>query len=271
MSCHDDDYAGQALASKHGVCYVAANYRLGVLGFLAHPALSAEDEAAGSHKPHVHGSGNYAMLDIIAALRWVQRHGRSFGGDANNVTIWGLSSGAQYVATLLVSPLAEGLFHRAMMQSCVDLTNVRELRARRDVWQGRTAEEWGAALGRELGCAGDDAAALEALRKVPAAEIVGKSWCPEANDCYEPCVDRRTSGQVVKPLTSLEALLAGQVHRLPVMIDPTPTPTPTPDPTPTPNPNPNPTPDPGPNQVPDPEPDPDPGSPCACDDRRDVG
>ena len=61
------------------------------------------------------GSGNYAMLDQLCALSWVQRHIANFGGDAQNVTIWGLSSGAQYVSTLLVSPAGQGLFHRAVV------------------------------------------------------------------------------------------------------------------------------------------------------------
>ena len=61
------------------------------------------------------GSGNYAVLEQLCALSWVQRHIASFGGDARNVTIWGLSSGAQYVSTLLVSPAGQNLFHRAVV------------------------------------------------------------------------------------------------------------------------------------------------------------
>ena len=98
------------------------------------------------------GCGNYAILDQIAALRWVQKHIASFGGDPNNVTIWGLSSGAQFVSTLLVCPHADGLFHRAFVQSCCDLGNVRKLTSTTDVWMGRTAEEWGEAFGEALGC-----------------------------------------------------------------------------------------------------------------------
>ena len=117
-----------------GLCVVNINYRLGILGFLAHPELSEEQN----------GSGNYAILDQIAALQWVRDNIRAFGGDPKNVTLWGLSSGAQYVSTLLVSPAAEGLFHKAMVQSCADLNNVRQACGSCDVWLGKTAEEWGA-------------------------------------------------------------------------------------------------------------------------------
>ena len=116
-----------------GLCVVNINYRLGILGFLAHPELSEEQN----------GSGNYAILDQIAALQWVGDNIRAFGGDPKNVTLWGLSSGAQYVSTLLVSPAAEGLFHKAMVQSCADLNNVRQACGSCDVWLGKTAEEWG--------------------------------------------------------------------------------------------------------------------------------
>jgi para-nitrobenzyl esterase len=94
---------GRALAQK-GLVVVTVNYRLGLLGYLAHPALSAESPRR--------VSGNYALLDQIAALQWVQRNIATFGGDRSRVTVGGSSAGARGVATLLVSPLARGLFHR---------------------------------------------------------------------------------------------------------------------------------------------------------------
>jgi para-nitrobenzyl esterase len=101
-------YDGEALA-RRGVVLVTLNYRLGALGFLAHPALSRES---------AHGvSGNYGLLDQIAALRWVQRNIAAFGGDPANVTVFGGSAGAHSIGVLLVSPLAKGLFHRAIMES----------------------------------------------------------------------------------------------------------------------------------------------------------
>ena len=122
---------GDSLAAT-GACFVNINYRLGVLGFCAHPELAAE---------HPHGSsGNYAILDQIAALQWVQRNIDKFCGDPDRVTIWGLSSGAQFVTTLVCCPLAAGLFHRAMVQSCTDLPNRRHRRIRSEIWLDKSAE-----------------------------------------------------------------------------------------------------------------------------------
>jgi para-nitrobenzyl esterase len=105
-------YSGQNLAAR-GVVVVTINYRLGPLGFLAHPALSAES-AQGV-------SGNYGLLDQIAALRWVQRNIAGFGGDPARVTVFGESAGAISILDLLVSPLAEGLFQRAIAESGIML------------------------------------------------------------------------------------------------------------------------------------------------------
>jgi carboxylesterase type B len=99
---------GNVLARK-GVVLVTFNYRLGPLGFLAHPALAAED-------PH-NSAGNYGLLDQVAALEWVRHNIGRFGGDSTRVTIFGESAGGFAVGTLLVSPLAKGLFHRAVPQS----------------------------------------------------------------------------------------------------------------------------------------------------------
>jgi para-nitrobenzyl esterase len=104
-SPHD---AGDHLAAK-GVVVVTFNYRLGALGFLAHPELTAES-------PH-HASGNYALSDALAALRWVQRNIAAFGGDPGNVTIFGESAGAAISAALVGAPPARGLFRRAISES----------------------------------------------------------------------------------------------------------------------------------------------------------
>jgi para-nitrobenzyl esterase len=101
-------FDGEELARK-GVVVITINYRLGVFGFFGHPALSDESPQG--------VSGNYAILDQIAALQWVQNNARKFGGDPDNVTIFGESAGGTNVATLLASPLAKGLFHRAIVQS----------------------------------------------------------------------------------------------------------------------------------------------------------
>jgi para-nitrobenzyl esterase len=101
-------YDGEALARK-GAVIVTINYRLGIFGFFAHPALSAES----GH----HASGNYALLDQIAALQWVQKNIAAFGGDPARVTIFGESAGSWAVNTLMASPLAKGLFQRAVGES----------------------------------------------------------------------------------------------------------------------------------------------------------
>ena len=186
-SCHMvDNASGQALAAQHGVVHVAANYRLGALGWLAHEALLEEGAQAGGT-----GCGNFGLLDLVIALEWVQQHVRAFGGDPQNVTIWGTSTGSQLVSTLLTCPLARGLFSKAVMQSCADLANVRELRRRHDVWLGKTACEWGAMLAAHLGCASvSPREELAKLRALPVKAFIDASNNLESADCYEPAVHR---------------------------------------------------------------------------------
>src|SRR5207253_8299359 len=101
-------YNGEVLARK-GAVIVTINYRLGIFGFFAHPALSAESRQ--------HASGNYALLDQIAALQWVQKNIAAFGGDPTRVTIFGESAGSWSVNVVQATPLAQGLFHRAIGES----------------------------------------------------------------------------------------------------------------------------------------------------------
>lgn len=101
-------YDGEGLARK-GIVLVTVNYRLGVLGFFTHPELTKESGT--------HSSGNYALLDLIAALHWVHDNIAAFGGDPANVTIGGQSAGASNTHSLTASPLAKGLFHRAIAES----------------------------------------------------------------------------------------------------------------------------------------------------------
>jgi para-nitrobenzyl esterase len=101
-------YDGEGLAKK-GIVVVTVNYRLGILGFFTHPELTAESD--------VHASGNYALLDLIAALRWVHENIAAFGGNPNRVVIGGQSAGASNVHSLVASPLARGLFHGAIAES----------------------------------------------------------------------------------------------------------------------------------------------------------
>lgn len=101
-------YNGKAMAEK-GIVFVTINYRLGIFGFFAHPELTAES-------PH-HASGNYGLLDQVAALKWIAENIKAFGGDPGNVTIAGQSAGAFSVNFLVASPLAKGLFHKAIAES----------------------------------------------------------------------------------------------------------------------------------------------------------
>jgi para-nitrobenzyl esterase len=101
-------YAGDQLARK-GVIVVTANYRLGALGFLSHPELTNES----AHR----SSGNYGLLDQIAALKWIRQNIAAFGGDPTRITVFGQSSGSNSISTLVASPLAKDLFHRAIGQS----------------------------------------------------------------------------------------------------------------------------------------------------------
>ncbi|MDP4275566.1 MAG: carboxylesterase family protein [Bacteroidota bacterium] len=107
-STSDPGYNGEKLAKK-GVVFVSIAYRVGQLGFLAHPELSSESPD--------HVSGNYGLLDQIAALKWVKKNIAAFGGDPNKVTIFGESAGAISVSMLCASPLAKGLFQGAISQS----------------------------------------------------------------------------------------------------------------------------------------------------------
>ena len=149
-------YNGAALARK-GVVLVTINYRLGPLGYLAHPELSAESPQG--------SSGNYGVLDQIAALKWVQKNIAAFGGDARNVSIFGESAGSWSVNALVATPLAKGLFHRAIGQSGGSfgpMSYLKEDRARLTA-----AEKVGAAFAKAAG-----ADSLKALRAVPAEKII---------------------------------------------------------------------------------------------------
>ena len=131
-------YDGARMA-REGVVVVSINYRLGVLGWLAHPDLSAESPAG--------ISGNYGLMDQVAALEWVKRNIAAFGGDPDQVTIAGESAGGLSVLYLMTSPLTQGLFDRAIAQSAY-MISTPELKAAR--FGAPSAEDAGAALSRTL-------------------------------------------------------------------------------------------------------------------------
>ncbi len=146
------NYDGAKLAAD-GTVVVTINYRLGALGFLAHPALASRPGGP---------AGNYGLMDQQAALRWVQRNIARFGGDPHNVTIAGQSAGGLSVLAQLVSPGARGLFQRAIVQSGTFALTQRPL---------ATAEAAGETFARNVGCPDQTAACL---RSVPASDLVSK-------------------------------------------------------------------------------------------------
>jgi para-nitrobenzyl esterase len=153
-------YAGDQLAQRN-VIVVTTNYRLGVFGFLAHPDLTRESANA--------SSGNYGLLDQLAALRWVKRNIGAFGGDPDRITVFGQSSGAISISALITSPLSAGLFQRVIAQSGglfepLDLLPGFELAG---------AEKDGAAFAARAG-----AMTLAELRAKPAAELLKVPFNP---------------------------------------------------------------------------------------------
>jgi len=140
-SSREPMYDGAALA-RRGVVVVSINYRLGVLGYFVHPALSAESPEG--------VSGNYGLLDQVAALQWVKRNIAAFGGDPDQVTVAGESAGGLSVMYLMASPAARGLFQRAILQSAY-MISTPELRQAR--FGEPAAEARGAQLASQLGAA----------------------------------------------------------------------------------------------------------------------
>ena len=151
-------HEGSALA-RHGAVIVTVNYRLGVLGYLAHAQLTEESEHA--------SSGNYGLLDQIEALRWVRENIAAFGGNPGNVTLFGESAGALSAIELMTSPLAKGLFHKVILQSGYLVSNPELGRSRFGL---PSAQAIGEGLARELG-----AADLAALRAMDALSLVQRS------------------------------------------------------------------------------------------------
>jgi para-nitrobenzyl esterase len=148
-------YSSGGLPKSAGVILVTVNYRVGPLGFLAHPELSAES-------PH-HVSGNYALLDAIAALQWIKRNVSAFGGNPKRVTIFGQSAGSQLISLLMISPPARGLFCAAIAESNANMGPGMPVLA--------DAEKSGVAFAASLG-----AKSIGELRKVSAEKITASKF-----------------------------------------------------------------------------------------------
>jgi para-nitrobenzyl esterase len=189
-------YDATKLAVDGDVVVVTVNYRLGPLGWLAHPALET-----GSDRRYQ--AGNYGLLDQQAALRWVRRNAAAFGGDPRNVTLFGESAGAADSCANLVSPSAAGLFHKVISQSFSCATPVRT---------EASAEADGEALAKAVGCdEGSPAANAACLRAVPAKTLL------ETFDAEGMSAGPVAGGDRVLPLQPVQAIEQGRFNRVPVM------------------------------------------------------
>jgi len=186
-------YYGDRLATRGDAVVVTINYRLGILGFLAHPGL-ADPEAGGA-------TGNWGLLDQVAALGWVRDNIAAFGGDPHNVTIFGESAGGMSVADLLAVPAAHGLFHRAIVQSGPP-----------NAVPADRATETAAKLLAELGVAVSDLrdVPVPALLKAQAALIASRRGGPLP---LTPVVDG-----AVLPVHPQHAIAAGTAAAVPLLI-----------------------------------------------------
>lgn len=191
-SASDIRFDGEAFARK-GVVLVTAAYRVGLFGYLAHPGLTRES-------PHG-ASGNYGLLDQIAALGWVQRNIAAFGGDPGRVTAFGVSAGSASLALLLTTPLAAGLFQRTILESPGAFRPLASL---------AEAESAGMALGPDI----------DGLRQMPAEEILAKTGL------LVPKVRGLTSPRVLRPIRDgwviredeRDAFKAGRFHAMPMIV-----------------------------------------------------
>ncbi len=184
-------YWGDQLAHK-GVIVITVAYRLGPLGYLAYPELTRES-------PH-HSSGNYGLMDQIAALEWIQRNISAFGGDPKNITIAGQSAGAMAVSMLMASPLAKGLFQRAIGESGA-LFEPLQLAPRYLLANAeRDGEKYAASLG---------VASIKELRDLPAARLLAG----DAGNVSHPVIE-----PYALPAAPYEVFASGQQNDVPLLI-----------------------------------------------------
>ena len=203
-----DIYQGTPFA-RDGIVYVSFNYRVGRFGFFGFPELSRQDADRGL-------LGNYGYMDQLAALKWVQANIAAFGGDPAQVTVFGESAGGGSVNFLLTSPLSQGLFARAVVQSDgagrgnrTGSPDLRQDHARRP-----SSETLGLRFAARMGIAGSDAKALAALRALPADKVTdGLNLAAWSEDAGGPMIDGR--------LVAEEAWMvhaAGRQAKVPLMI-----------------------------------------------------
>jgi para-nitrobenzyl esterase len=190
-------YDGDSI-TRRGVLLVTLNYRLGVMGFFSHPELTAES-------PH-HSSGNYGLLDQLAALKWVKQNIAQFGGDPENVTLFGESAGAMDSARLMASPLAAGLFKRVIAESGPEMG------------EGQTrsqAESLGSALSA-LAPDNGESTPLKKLRALPAAEV--EALFAKAKEHFSGDLSAATADGWVLPMSPRQAFLSGSIQKVDLLI-----------------------------------------------------
>jgi para-nitrobenzyl esterase len=190
-----------AVLAKKGVVVVTLNYRLGSLGFLSHPALAEKPDGP---------AGNYGLLDQIAALRWVKRNIARFGGDPNRVTIFGESAGASSVAALIASPLAKGLFHRAILQSGTGIGASHQPR--------RISRDESMRLAAKLGVTATGSEAAATLRAASADSILAASRVVQPNGDIGWLARRPSIDGFVLPNTVDSLLARGGGNMVPVIV-----------------------------------------------------
>jgi para-nitrobenzyl esterase len=205
-------YSGAEFA-KQGVVLVNFNYRVGRFGFFAFPALSQE------HPDEI--KGNYAYMDQIAALKWVQRNIAAFGGDPNNVTIFGESAGGVSVHSLLASPMARGLFHKAIVESGGARDGVLTARPMRadgvDSNYPVSAETIGIGFARSMGIEGTDRAALARLRALGAEQVLRGTQAPAGTSAAPVETTPILDGRLVSE-TAESAYTANRQPRVPLLL-----------------------------------------------------
>src|SRR5215510_6540056 len=197
----EERHNGARLAQK-GAVVVTFNYRLGIFGFLSHPALATEGPEG--------ASGNYAILDQISALQWVQRNIAQFGGDPSRVTIFGESAGGSSVAALIASPLAKGLFHRGILQSGNAIGGARP---------PAFVHENAIRFASTVGITGTGADALARLRAIPADSLLRATRPPDGKGGFGSTFATRLAidGWVL-PRTIDSALARGAANVVPVIV-----------------------------------------------------
>lgn len=193
------NYDSTSFANR-GVVLVTINYRLGLYGFFAHPELAAED---------VNGStGNYGMLDQIAALRWVKENISAFGGDPNNVTIFGESAGAHSVGQLMASPLARGLFHKAIAQSG---SGFYQFQSTDEAYERMSGKDAGLRAGEILGL--DGPGQIAAMRNLSTKQLLKVATDEKVVATLHPQID----GYVL-PEATARVFSANQQATVPLMV-----------------------------------------------------